>query len=46
MSAPPVRWLLEFAAAAERTDRFAGKPDHIALLAAGLIGEAGVWWQS
>src|SRR5262249_28683361 len=35
------RWLLEFAAAAERTDRFAGKPDHIALLAAGLIGEAG-----
>lgn len=35
------RWLLEFAALAEKTDRFAGKPDHAALLAAGLIGEAG-----
>jgi NTP pyrophosphatase (non-canonical NTP hydrolase) len=34
-------WLLEFSAAAERTDRFAGKPDHVALLAAGLIGETG-----
>jgi NTP pyrophosphatase (non-canonical NTP hydrolase) len=34
-------WLLEFAAGAERTDRFAGRPDHVALLAAGLIGEAG-----
>lgn len=36
-----VLWLREFAAAAERTDRFAGKSDHVALLAAGLIGEAG-----
>ena len=35
------RWLLEFAALAEKTDRFAGKSDHAALLAAGLIGEAG-----
>lgn len=34
-------WLLGFAATAERTDRFAGRPDHIPLLAAGLIGEAG-----
>jgi hypothetical protein len=34
-------WLLEFSAAAERTDRFAGKSDHVALLAAGLIGETG-----
>lgn len=41
MSDGPVRWLLEFAAAAARTDRFAGKPDHVALLAAGMIGEAG-----
>lgn len=35
------RWLHEFAAQAEKTDRFANKPDHAALLAAGLIGEAG-----
>lgn len=36
-----VPWLQEFAAASEKTDRFTGKPDHTALLAAGLIGEAG-----
>ena len=35
------RWLLEFAALAEKTDKFKDKPDHVALLAAGLIGEAG-----
>jgi len=34
-------WLLEFATLAEKTDRFADKPDHAALLAAGLFGEAG-----
>ena len=41
MSDASSSWLLEFAAAAERTDRFAGKSDHVALLAAGLLGEAG-----
>jgi NTP pyrophosphatase (non-canonical NTP hydrolase) len=41
MSNAPDSWLLEFAAAAERTDRFAGKPEHISLLGAGLMGEAG-----
>lgn len=35
------RWLKEFAAMAAKTDKFTGKPDHTALLAAGLIGEAG-----
>lgn len=35
------RWLREFAATAATTDRFTGKSDHAALLAAGLIGEAG-----
>lgn len=35
------RWLLEFAARAAKTDKFTDKPDHAALLAAGLIGEAG-----
>lgn len=34
-------WLLEFAACAAKTDKFNGKPDHAALLAVGLIGEAG-----
>lgn len=34
-------WLHSFAAEAEHTDRFLGKPEHPALLAAGLIGEAG-----
>lgn len=34
-------WLQEFAATAAKTDSFTGKPDHTALLAAGLIGEAG-----
>lgn len=41
MSAVGQQWLLEFAAKAESTDRLAGKPDHVSLLAAGLIGEAG-----
>ncbi len=36
-----MRWLHEFADLAAMTDRFAGKDDHAALLAAGLIGEAG-----
>lgn len=35
------RWLLEFAARAVKTDKFKDKSDHAALLAAGLIGEAG-----
>ncbi|WP_181791378.1 pyrophosphatase [Myxococcus llanfairpwllgwyngyllgogerychwyrndrobwllllantysiliogogogochensis] len=35
------RWLPEFAATAAKTDHFAGKSDHAALLAAGMIGEAG-----
>lgn len=34
-------WLCEFAETAAKTDRFTGKPDHVALLSAGLIGEAG-----
>lgn len=34
-------WLLRFARSAERSDRFAGRPDHRGLLAAGLMGEAG-----
>lgn len=34
-------WLQEFAATAAKTDSFTGKQDHTALLAAGLIGEAG-----
>ena len=34
-------WLLEFAALAARTDKFNDRADHAALLAAGLIGEAG-----
>lgn len=34
-------WLHEFAALAAKTDNFKDKPDHAALLAAGLIGEAG-----
>lgn len=34
-------WLMEFAAVAETTDRLAGRPDHLRLLAAGLLGEAG-----
>lgn len=36
-----VVWLKEFAALAVKTDSFMGKPDHAALLAAGLFGEAG-----
>ncbi len=35
------RWLLEFAALTEKTDKLKDKSDHVALLAAGLIGEAG-----
>ncbi|WP_375768785.1 pyrophosphatase [Archangium gephyra] len=34
-------WLIEFAAAAEKTDTLAGKPDHKEILAAGLLGEVG-----
>lgn len=34
-------WLREFAETAVKTDSFTGKPDHVELLAAGLIGEAG-----
>lgn len=34
-------WLQEFAELAAKTDNFKGKPDHVALLATGLIGEAG-----
>lgn len=34
-------WLNRFAEAAERTDNFKGAPDHLRLLAAGLMGEAG-----
>jgi NTP pyrophosphatase (non-canonical NTP hydrolase) len=34
-------WLTEFAEAAQKTDRFIDRGDHLALLAAGLIGEAG-----
>lgn len=34
-------WLSKFADAAWRTDRFAERADHAALLAAGLMGEAG-----
>ena len=34
-------WLTEFAQAAEKTDQFIGRYDHVALLAAGLLGEAG-----
>lgn len=34
-------WLSEYAIAAEKSDRFVGKPDHLQLLAAGLMGETG-----
>jgi NTP pyrophosphatase (non-canonical NTP hydrolase) len=34
-------WLLNFATSAAKTDHFKGRSDHAALLAAGLIGEAG-----
>ncbi len=34
-------WLTKFAETASGTDRFTGKADHAALLAAGLMGEAG-----
>lgn len=37
----PAPWLREFADTAEKTDELAGNPDHVALLGAGLIGEAG-----
>ena len=36
-----MKWLSEFAEAASRTDRLIGNPQHVALLAAGLMGEAG-----
>jgi hypothetical protein len=38
-AAPP--WLLGYAEAAQLTDRLADRADHIPMLAAGLIGEAG-----
>lgn len=38
---PPGLWLREFAETAAKTDTLVGKPDHVALLSAGLIGEAG-----
>src|SRR6516225_1247293 len=41
MSESDMRWLVEFAAIAEKTDRFAGADQHVGLLAAGLMGEAG-----
>lgn len=34
-------WLTAFAESAEQTDRFADNPEHLRLLAAGLLGEAG-----
>jgi len=34
-------WLAEFAALAAKTDTFSRESDHVSLLAAGLIGEAG-----
>jgi NTP pyrophosphatase (non-canonical NTP hydrolase) len=34
-------WLHKFADAAGKTDRFVGSAEHVALLAAGLMGEAG-----
>nr|BDT35131.1 pyrophosphatase [Myxococcus sp. MH1] len=36
-----MNWLVEFAAAAEKTDNLKGKPEHKELLAAGLLGEVG-----
>jgi NTP pyrophosphatase (non-canonical NTP hydrolase) len=41
MTDPAERWLLDFAGIAEKTDRFVGNPNQAALLAAGLMGEAG-----
>lgn len=35
------RWLIGYAKAAELSDMFRGRPDHIGLIAAGLFGEAG-----
>ena len=34
-------WLMDFAASAQRSDRLEGHPDHVLLLSAGLLGEAG-----
>lgn len=34
-------WIHSFSATASETDKFSGKPNHLSLLAAGLIGEAG-----
>src|SRR5207244_121859 len=36
-----MKWLMEFAEAGQRTDRLADRPNHVELLAAGLMGEAG-----
>jgi NTP pyrophosphatase (non-canonical NTP hydrolase) len=41
VASDPVAWLTEFAEAAQKTDKFIGRHDHVALLAAGLLGEAG-----
>ena len=38
---PENGWLIEFARAAEKTDRLSSSPDHRLLVAAGLLGEAG-----
>ena len=36
-----MNWLIEFSDAAARTDRLVSNPNHVALLAAGLMGEIG-----
>ena len=41
MTRPRGSWLKHFALAAAETDRLREHPDHIALLAAGMLGEAG-----
>jgi NTP pyrophosphatase (non-canonical NTP hydrolase) len=35
------RWLIPYAKAARASDMFRGRPDHVLLIAAGLLGEAG-----
>jgi NTP pyrophosphatase (non-canonical NTP hydrolase) len=35
------KWLEDYCSAAEKTDKFAGKTNHLSLLGAGLIGETG-----
>ena len=36
-----MKWLIEFSEAAAKTDRLIGHRNHVALLAAGLMGEVG-----